>query len=75
MKLCKDCTYFERASEYCFAPQLGMNPVNGKIKSTICTLNRITLTHIPGKTCGAEGNWFVLKEIKKEAKPWWKFWS
>lgn len=70
MKLCKDCLHFS-GSNYCHAPDNGINLVNGAPQKRLASINR---EHAPGEgRCGPLGHFWVEKPTK--SKPWYKFWS
>lgn len=62
-KLCINCKHFDNSGlhkfEWCCHPNVGINPVDGKVKSSLAGTQRIDFKF--NTTCGSQGNWFETK--------------
>lgn len=67
MKFCKDCEHYEHLR--CSAPENGINPVTGRVKSVNAHMSRTDIA-LMSESCGSEARFFV----PKMSVPWWAFW-
>lgn len=79
MKLCVDCKYSFRYDNppsivYCKHPNNGIDPVEGKVKSTLAVTGRAKQLFHSYPSCGPDGNWYEEKDPPPPApKGWFSF--
>lgn len=79
MKICTNCKhsfFYESPPSmvFCKHPNLGINPVDGKVPSTFAITMRAEPLFKQNAHCGPDGNWYEEKEPPVGApKGWWSF--
>lgn len=80
MKLCVNCKHSHcyglpgDGMTYCRHPNVGINPVDGKVKSTFAVTCRSKRMFAADNLCGLDGDWYEEKEAPPPApKGWFTF--